>query len=91
MDSGVTTKMDSGITTKMDAGTGGGGSGSGSDSGSGSGSDHNGGDDAGLTDINNDSDARTNFYACAGCGTSNPSQAGALAFGVILVIRRRRR
>jgi hypothetical protein len=64
---------------------------SGSDSGSGSGSDHSGGDDAGLTDINNDSDARTNFYSCAGCGTSNPSQAGVLAFGVILVIRRRRR
>jgi hypothetical protein len=77
-------------------GSGSDGSGSGIGSGSagsdsGSGSDHNGGDDAGLTDINNDSDARTNFYACAGCGTSNPSQAGVLAFGVILVIRRRRR
>ncbi|HEX4449495.1 MAG TPA: hypothetical protein VH143_01440 [Kofleriaceae bacterium] len=66
---------------------GSGSSGSGSDSGSG----QNGGDDADLTHINNDSDARTSFYACAGCGTSNPSQAGALAFGVILVIRRRRR
>jgi hypothetical protein len=75
-----------------DGGGSGGGSGSaGSGSGSGSGVTGNGGDDAGLSDINNDSDARTNFYACAGCGTSNPSQAGVLAFGVILVIRRRRR
>ena len=51
----------------------------------------NGGDDGGIRGINNDSDARTNFYACAGCGTSNPSQAGVLAFGVLIVLRRRRR
>jgi hypothetical protein len=106
MDSGGSGSSGSGSDGSGSDGSGGGSDGSGSSgsgsdgsgngsgsagSDTGSGSAGNGGDDAGLTDINNESDARTNFYACAGCGTSNPSQAGALAFGVILVLRRRRR
>jgi hypothetical protein len=101
MDSGGSGSSGSDGSGSDGSGGGSDGSGSGSDGGdngsgsagsdTGSGSAGNGGDDAGLTDINNESDARTNFYACAGCGTSNPSQAGALAFGVILVLRRRRR
>ena len=70
-------------------GSGSGGSGAGT--GSGSGAMGNGGDDAGLTDVNNESDTRTNFYSCAGCGTTNGSEAGVLAFGVLIVLRRRRR